>query len=85
MSDKIFLIFEQNCEMEPGDSLIIIGERKELGNWDLKDNILHTNKEIYPLWKSNPISFPYQEKLSFEYKYCIKKKWRIKMGRFQWK
>ena len=75
MNDKILLIFEQNCIVtDLGASLIIIGERKELGNWKLEDNILHTNKEIYPLWKSNPISFPYQEKLSFEYKYCIKRK-----------
>ena len=76
MNDNILLIFEQNCkETKPGDELYVTGERNELGNWnENNNNKLFTNKETFPLWKSNPISIPYQNKLSFEYKYFLKRK-----------
>ena len=76
MCDKILLIFEQNCnDTDMGDSLFVTGNRNELGDWkENNDNKLETNQEIFPLWKSKPISIPYQDKLSFEYKYFIKKK-----------
>ena len=75
MCDKILLIFEQNCkDTDMGDSLFVTGNRNELGDWkENNDNKLETNPEIFPLWKSKPISIPYQDKLSFEYKYFIKK------------
>ena len=81
MNDKIYLIFQQKCnETKPEDLLMITGGREELGNWKPNNNILYTNKEIFPLFKSNPISIPYQNKLSFEYKYCIK----LRNGEIRW-
>ena len=76
MCDKILLIFEQNCDgTEPGDSLFVTGERIELGKWELNNaSKLKTSEGLFPLWESKPISISYQDKLSFEYKYFIKKK-----------
>jgi len=76
MCDKILLIFEiEYKDTNLGDSLFVTGDRNELGNWkENNDNELHTDKDTFPLWKSNPISIPYQDKLSLEYKYILKKR-----------
>jgi hypothetical protein len=77
MTKIIFLKFKLFCnETKNGDSVNIVGNIKELGNWDLKNSIeLRTTYCDYPIWESKEIPIETsQEKdtIEFEYKYFIK-------------
>lgn len=45
------LLFRVKCHTEFTQSVIIVGNRPELGNWDPKKGLkLNTSHEMYPLW-----------------------------------
>ena len=56
-----------------GENVSLLGNQTQLGNWDTNKSIeLKTDKHIFPLWESNPISFNNNSNL--EYKYIISNK-----------
>ena len=63
--------FQVECrETKPGESIYVVGNSSELGNWKAENAIkLKTNKGKFPLWESEPISF--QSNSQLEYKYII--------------
>ena len=71
MSD-LSIQFQIECKQtKPGDSVYVVGSSKELGNWKSeKSQKLTTDKDRFPIWESNPISF--NSKSQLEYKYIIK-------------
>ena len=71
MSD-LSLQFQIECkDTKPGDSVYVVGNASELGNWKAENSQkLKTNKSKFPLWESEPISF--NSKTQLEYKYIIK-------------
>ena len=71
MSD-LSLQFQIECkDTKPGDSVYVVGNASELGNWKAeKSQKLKTNSSRFPLWESEPISF--NSKTQLEYKYIIK-------------
>ena len=71
---KIKVRFTCKAKTMLGQEVRVIGNSKELGNWNVNESILlTTNTEKYPLWSSTIIAltvplFPHK----FEYKYIIK-------------
>ena len=56
-----------------GENVSLLGNQTQLGNWDTNKSVeLKTDKHIFPLWESNPISFNNNSNL--EYKYIISNK-----------
>ena len=56
-----------------GENVSLLGNQTKLGNWDTNKSVeLKTDKHIFPLWESNPISFNNNSNL--EYKYIISNK-----------
>ena len=72
MSD-LSIQFQIECkDTKPGDNVYVVGNASELGNWKAENSQkLKTNKNKFPLWESEPISFNSKDQL--EYKYIIKK------------
>ena len=71
MSD-LSLQFQIECkDTKPGDSVYVVGNSSELGNWKAENSQkLKTDSSRFPLWESEPISF--NSKTQLEYKYIIK-------------
>ena len=71
MSD-LSLQFQIECkDTKPGDNVYVVGNASELGNWKAENSQkLKTDKNKFPLWESEPISF--NSKTQLEYKYIIK-------------
>ena len=71
---NLCLQFQVECkETQLGEEVYIVGNANELGNWNAQNSKkLSTSSNKFPLWESNPISFPSKSKL--EYKYIIKNK-----------
>ena len=56
-----------------GENVSLLGNQTQLGNWDTNKSVeLKTDKHIFPLWESNPISF--NKNSNLEYKYIISNK-----------
>ena len=73
MAEEIQLQFQVECDLtKPGEELYIIGNSKELGEWNKQDikESQKLNCISFPLWQSPPISF--KNKTSLEYKFIIK-------------
>ena len=63
MSD-IKLKFQLICKNTIfGENVSLVGNQSQLGNWDTNKLVeLKTDKNIFPLWESNPISYKKFEK-----------------------
>ena len=82
MSSNLKLKFEIECkETQLGEELFIIGNSKELGNWNVNNSQkLITDSSKFPLWESNEINF--KKKNPLEYKYIIKNSSNVKWENF---
>ena len=83
MTDKnLKLKFEVECnETQLGEELFIIGNSKELGNWNVNSSQkLITDSTKFPKWESNEINF--KKKNPLEYKYIIKSSNNVKWENF---
>jgi len=70
------IVFQVQCETVPGESVGLLGSIPCLGKWDKKNFVLlHTNKDLYPTWRSNPVLCDEREivdpKENIEYKYVL--------------
>jgi hypothetical protein len=77
MTKIIYLKFKLFCnETKNGDTVNLVGNIKEFGNWDMKNSIeLKTTYCDYPIWESKEIPVETSEEkdtIEFEYKYLIK-------------
>ena len=80
-SDDIYLVEELRIKVRFhikaftsfGWEIRVVGNIKELGNWDLsKSRVLTTSKEKYPAWHSATMNFSVKTlPFSFEYKFII--------------
>lgn len=78
---KLSIIFSVKCnDTAYGESVYLLGNTKELGEWDVKRaHKLFTNERKFPEWESKEISFAHLPKF-FEYKYLIK----TNSGKIKW-
>lgn len=71
-NSKVGLVFGIYANTQVGESIRIIGEAEELGNWDLANSLqLCTDAKSYPMWTTkNPVWIqPKAGKKRLEYKY----------------
>ena len=67
-----------------GENVSLLGNQTQLGNWDINKSIeLKTDKHIFPLWESNPISFNNNSNLEYKYIISNKNSHSIKWESFQ--
>ncbi len=67
-----------------GENVSLVGNQTQLGNWDTNKSIeLKTDKHIFPLWESNPISFNNNSNLEYKYIISNKNSHSIKWESFQ--
>ena len=67
-----------------GENVSLLGNQTQLGNWDTNKSIeLKTDKHIFPLWESNPISFNNNSNLEYKYIISNKNSHSIKWESFQ--
>ena len=67
-----------------GENVSLLGNQTQLGNWDTNKSVeLKTDKHIFPLWESNPISFNNNSNLEYKYIISNKNSHSIKWESFQ--
>ena len=67
-----------------GENVSLLGNQTKLGNWDTNKSVeLKTDKHIFPLWESNPISFNNNSNLEYKYIISNKNSHSIKWESFQ--